>query len=174
VPTKPCTHCGKPISANQDYCRACLETIPDRFRELDELYRLVPNVKCKGLCTEQCANVPITSIESCRIEQATGYKCPVVPHPLPDHPGWTGMYRTLGPNLDAQGNITTKINWMLREHVHCHFLKAGRCTIYDFRPLICRLYGHPVAAMACEHGCEVEGEWTEAQVNELLRKIRSL
>lgn len=33
----------------------------------------------------------------------------------------------------------------------------GRCSAYDSRPLICRMWG-AARAMPCEHGCEIVGE----------------
>jgi len=45
----------------------------------------------------------------------------------------------------------------------------GRCTVYDIRPLICRLWG-TVQKMKCPWGC-VPAEWlTDAQAHALLRQ----
>ena len=38
----------------------------------------------------------------------------------------------------------------------CPKLKDGCCTVYDRRPLICRLWGID-EAMPCEHGCVPQG-----------------
>jgi len=50
----------------------------------------------------------------------------------------------------AQPNDVTDPYW-------CPFLSDGRCSIYEIRPLICRLYGAAVG-LECPHGCEVDGE----------------
>jgi hypothetical protein len=45
---------------------------------------------------------------------------------------------------------------------------AGRCTAYDVRPMLCRLWG-VVESMPCPHGCVPQGgHLTEARGHELL------
>jgi hypothetical protein len=45
---------------------------------------------------------------------------------------------------------------------HCPALnEAGRCTIYDDRPTVCRLWG-AVPSMPCPHGCEPTQMMTDA------------
>jgi Fe-S-cluster containining protein len=39
------------------------------------------------------------------------------------------------------------------ETLTCGYLQAGRCAVYDVRPLICRLWG-AADGMRCPHGCE--------------------
>lgn len=42
--------------------------------------------------------------------------------------------------------------------LQCPFLSIeGKCSAYDSRPLICRLFG-AAEGLPCEHGCEVDGE----------------
>jgi hypothetical protein len=36
----------------------------------------------------------------------------------------------------------------------CEFLKDGLCSIYEDRPLICRMFGHPILTLDCGHGCK--------------------
>lgn len=57
---------------------------------------------------------------------------------------------------------------------HCAFLVEGRCTVYEARPFICRLYAAD-ETFECPHGCEVEGKrLTVAEANALLSKIEAL
>lgn len=59
------------------------------------------------------------------------------------------------------------------ETMKCPLLKDGRCSIYDSRPLICRLYGmvdHPL--MRCPHGCEPV--LTQTEGDETMRQMHSL
>ena len=43
-----------------------------------------------------------------------------------------------------------------RGHYHCPLLKNGRCTVYEQRPLVCRLYGAvDLPALTCPFGCTV-------------------
>jgi Fe-S-cluster containining protein len=50
----------------------------------------------------------------------------------------------------------------------------GRCTVYDDRPFICRLWG-TVDKMPCEHGCEPgTGLFTDAFARALRERIDRL
>jgi Fe-S-cluster containining protein len=49
----------------------------------------------------------------------------------------------------------------------CPLLKAGRCSVYAIRPMICRLYG-VTDEMPCPHGCTPERMLTEHQAMELM------
>jgi uncharacterized protein len=46
---------------------------------------------------------------------------------------------------------------------------AGLCSVYDVRPLICRLWGL-VPAMACPFGCVPERWLTDEEGHDLLRR----
>lgn len=57
------------------------------------------------------------------------------------------------------------------ETLSCSMLVDGRCSVYEKRPLICRLYGSTVG-LRCEHGCIPEsGLLTDEQAATLLRTI---
>lgn len=44
------------------------------------------------------------------------------------------------------------LRWV-RDNFDCAYLDpAGRCSIYEVRPTVCRLYG-AIPELACEHGC---------------------
>ena len=56
----------------------------------------------------------------------------------------------------------------------CELLDAEkRCSVYDVRPLICRLYGLE-ESMACPHGCVPTRMLTEAEGNALLSEVGRL
>ena len=56
----------------------------------------------------------------------------------------------------------------------CAYLQAGRCSIHDDRPLICRLWGAE-PTMPCPHGCEVEGGMlTFMQSEAMIRELEDL
>lgn len=38
------------------------------------------------------------------------------------------------------------------EPLTCPYVESGQCSVYEVRPLLCRLYG-TVAGMQCPHGC---------------------
>lgn len=42
---------------------------------------------------------------------------------------------------------------LIAEDLRCGYLKDGRCSVYDVRPLICRLWGVD-QKMPCQWGCK--------------------
>ena len=89
-------------------------------QELNRLYKKIPNLKCKGLCSDSCGPIKASKREVERLEEVAGKKL--------------------------------KVNWTLT----CSILtKEGKCSAYEVRPLICRLWG-VVKKMKCPHGCEPE------------------
>ena len=53
----------------------------------------------------------------------------------------------------------------------CPLLSAnGRCTVYQVRPLICRLWG-TTRALACPQGCQPERWVTDDEAVELLKRL---
>lgn len=95
---------------------------------LERIYRAVPAVACKGLCAESCGPIDMSAEERRRID-ARGVRI------LP--------LEELIPVVLAGGDIG-----------HCPALVDDRCSVYEDRPLICRLWG-AVESMPCPHGCEV-------------------
>ncbi|HEY9299813.1 MAG TPA: YkgJ family cysteine cluster protein [Phormidium sp.] len=53
----------------------------------------------------------------------------------------------------------------------CAALVEGRCTIYDHRPLICRLYGNVATKMQCQFGCKPAFYLTDRQAKRLLEAV---
>jgi uncharacterized protein len=59
----------------------------------------------------------------------------------------------------------------------CDKLKDGQCTVYDLRPLVCRIWGsNPIgteatAMLHCPHGCKVSRAITEREVMLLTRDV---
>lgn len=89
-----------------------------------EIYAAVPAVACKGLCTDQCSVIPVSKLERAAIEEHTGRRVRTLP-----------QFETLVMRPDDDGR--------------CRYLKRGRCSIYEVRPLICRLYGRPAVQRRC-------------------------
>jgi Fe-S-cluster containining protein len=54
------------------------------------------------------------------------------------------------------------------EEYYCPALKDGRCTVYEIRPTICRLWG-ATQSMPCPHGCTPPEALIQAESFELLR-----
>lgn len=94
---------------------------------LERIYKAVPKVDCKGLCTESCGPVPMSELEHARI-RVRGVVIPVLSEAL---------------TAIKNGEAPT-----------CPALQDGRCSVYAVRPLICRMWG-AVESMPCPYGCEV-------------------
>ena len=84
--------------------------------KLYQIYRSIPDIGCKGLCTSECTVLGMTIGEYINLAKRTGIE----------------------PAVDKKGA--------------CIYLKAGRCSVYEHRPLICRLFG-TAADLPCPHGC---------------------
>lgn len=56
---------------------------------------------------------------------------------------------------------------------NCPALIGGSCSVYEVRPLICRLWG-VVREMACPHGCEPERWLTDAEVEALFHETHKI
>lgn len=53
----------------------------------------------------------------------------------------------------------------------CPFVSGGCCTVYETRPMVCRLFGavdHPM--MTCPKGCGPKKKITDAKSREILRE----
>ncbi len=117
---------------------------------LRELYAAVPAVACKGLCHDQCTVIPVAPVERAAIEAHTGRRVKTLPMVSPPvmRPGDDGLT--------------------------CRYLKRERCSIYEVRPMICRLYG-AAEGLECPHGCRpVGGLLSRETVAELLAKLDAL
>lgn len=115
---------------------------------LERIYRAVPTVACRGLCSDSCGPIDM-SIEERRRIAAHGVNIP--------------------PAADALTAIREG-----RPVADCPALDDGRCTVYDDRPLICRLWG-AVESMPCPHGCEATpGLLMDAGAHILIRRSLKL
>jgi Fe-S-cluster containining protein len=96
---------------------------------LTALYDQVPDPGCRGLCQQACGPIDMHPYERARIRRAGV----TIPRPA-----------EAVAELLATGEYT------------CPALADGRCTVYDIRPMLCRLYG-AAEDLRCEHGCTPEG-----------------
>lgn len=112
-----------------------------------ELYATIPDPKCKGLCVDTCTAIPLTVYEA-------------------------RVLRKAGMPMPHAEDMVVRI--LAGEHPRCPALVEGRCTVYDIRPLICRLYG-AVEDLRCEHGCEPdEGFMATEDSHRLLEVLTNL
>jgi Fe-S-cluster containining protein len=61
----------------------------------------------------------------------------------------------------------------MAEDLTCPLLVNGRCSVYDLRPIVCRLFG-AVKRMKCQHGCKPSKWPTEAQEHGWMKAVLEL
>lgn len=110
---------------------------------LQAIYAELPNLECQGKCQEACGPILMSDTE----EQVMRSAGKTVPDP---------------------------IEVLQSTHTNCpHLTPFGRCSVYEIRPLICRIWGS-VKSMKCEWGC-IPDEWlTDTQARSLLQRADAL
>lgn len=62
----------------------------------------------------------------------------------------------------------------LNDDAQCGYLSEGKCSVYDVRPAICRLFGS-TEKLPCIHGCEPDnGRIPETESMKILDEIDKL
>lgn len=134
---------------------------------LRKLWARVPDVQCRGLCSEACGPISMSAAELALLEGRVG----TLTKPLSRHlTGEAGLLRQAIPGLDTDAFPLIYDT----EREACPLLRDGRCSQYQFRPLVCRLYG-AVEALRCPHGCEPAGGFLpDTTARDLIRKTNAL
>lgn len=112
----------------------------NREAELRELYERVPKIKCKGFCHTSCCFIDCSTHERVRMERATGRRLETL-------------------DAAAPGGAGSKLGHDKRPlaRYRCSMLTDdGRCSVYDLRPMICRLFGAGPDMLRCEWYCRPE------------------
>lgn len=115
-----------------------------RTERLDALYAELPTIECKGLCTASCGPILMTPIELGRIHKRIGHHLPMI---------------TAEPT--SPDDLT------------CPLLEGGRCTVYDIRPLACRVWG-VAEEMECPFGCKPSRLLTREESFEFLHRAEQV
>jgi Fe-S-cluster containining protein len=135
---------NRPLSVQEiDAMKAAWEAVP-------------PVTACKGLCFDSCTNVPINPVEAYYLIERHGAQIVKTVHPAndPENPAAISM-PTLGP-----------------DYTPCRFLTAERrCSIYEERPLVCRMFGHHALTLRCVHGCGRTGDFMDYDAAETMLKM---
>ncbi len=126
-------------------------TAEQKLEALDRLYARLPTIQCKGLCVEYCGLVPMYQIEINRIAERTGERPRVA----------------LNASNPPRGHI------VLQEGVCPLLTAAGRCSVYDIRPAICRMFG-TAKDMLCPHGCRPNRWLSDKESRSIMRKIKAI
>ena len=112
----------------------------DRKPSLADVYDSIPEVPCKGLCQDSCGPIAMSIEEDARL-RARGVEIPSM--------------------VDTVAAIERG------EDYYCPALRNGRCSVYDERPTICRLWG-ATQSMPCPHGCTPPDALTQQESYALL------
>ncbi len=111
-----------------------------RAEALDEIYAQLPTIDCRGLCWDSCGPLDLPQVEQQRIEKEAGV--------VIDRSSWIHD----GPRIcPALGMLHT-------------------CTVYDIRPLICRIWGM-TKRLPCTYGCVPSRYLSEEETYSLLAKV---
>ena len=136
-------------------------------RALERIWSSVPDVGCKGLCSDSCGPVAVDATAYRRTELWKQYGLPEnIRGPRMSNAEWTLLLQHLGrePGL-APGSI------------RCPLLTAdGRCSVYDIRPLVCRVWGAVVERpeTRCPHGCRPAVPFTHEQAQRIFKRAGGL
>ena len=115
-----------------------------RYEALRALYGM-PQLQCKGLCQACCGAITMTRVEF-------------------------GQLRRIKPEIHArrvqtktEGGYSLGSQYLIKtENGKCPLLQNGQCGAYEYRPMICRLWGL-TQTMVCSHGCQPERVLTEKE-----------
>lgn len=107
------------------------------------MYAEIPSIDCQGLCRDTCVNIDMTRVEQQRIEEA-GVHIP-------------------------RGNVNTDVVVYA-----CPALTIfGQCSVYEVRPLICRIWGTTKRTM-CNYGCRPARWLTEPEAMLLIARAHDI
>lgn len=123
--------------------------------DLAHVYADIPKIDCKGLCFDSCGLISANKRER---EQIRDYRRT---RNLPYHP-------LAGTSLKAMKNTLDQS--LANESIRCPYFKDKRCTVYEVRPAICRLWG-VTDAMPCLFGCKPDRMLTRDEANAILDSV---
>ena len=121
------------------------------------LYDQIPTIECKGLCGSDKANTccgPIgcTTTEARLLDEYDGTQC-----------DWVEA---------SPGMVFQRFDSIVSAPLCPHLGLDGRCTAYEARPLICRLFG-VVEKMPCQFGCKPSRVMKTEEDRRLFRAVKA-
>lgn len=114
-------------------------------KQLQELYDMIPEFKCKKGCHECCGMISWLAIEEEPIRIF-----------MKEH------------NIKY---VRWGIDDYLQNQLLCPYLKGDKCIIYEVRPLVCRLYGNS-PDLPCPHA--KEQKLSKQKTDIIMRKYHTL
>lgn len=114
---------------------------------LARAYAKVPYLACKGLCHASCGIIPLLGKERELAERISHEHVDQIP-------------------------ILATVTIYDEKRECCPFLHpSGRCSIYDERPLMCRVWG-VAEGLTCPHGCEPEERMNKKRFKNLVEEVK--
>lgn len=123
-----------------------------KLAKIDALLSKIPTFQCKEGCFDCCGPLELSRLEYMRCIQASGRSAEDVRQQMQNNLK-QGIYTC--PLLDTQ---------------------TGKCTVYEVRPAICRLFGAVRGELVCPHGYAPEAEklLSDRQARDILKKVEEL
>ena len=123
-----------------------------KLKKIDELLSGLPAFQCKEGCFDCCGPVKLSRLEYLRCISVSGRTAEEVRKQMQNNLK-QGIYNC--PLLDTE---------------------TKRCSVYEVRPAICRLFGVVKGELLCPHGYAPESSelLSDEQSREILRKVEEL
>lgn len=123
-----------------------------KLAKIDALLINLPTFKCKDGCSDCCGPVELSRLEYLRCIQVSGR---------------------------SAEDVRQQMQYNLKQGIYsCPLLnsKTGRCTVYEVRPAICRLFGVVRNQLLCPHGYAPESTalLSDEQARNILKKVEEL
>lgn len=122
--------------------------------EIRKVYASLPTLDCQGWCWHSCGPIDMSTAERNRLTE-------------------------LGATIEPFSQERAR-RWSENERLYCSALSLGArgmgkpgCTVYEDRPLICRLWGM-TDSMQCDFGCEPSRRLSEAEAFALVFQVMRL
>lgn len=113
-------------------------------KKVKKLWSKIPSIKCQRKCHATCGVIIMSEAEKKMIIDRIGHD----------------------PFIEQYIAIYSKIPGCLS----CPLLKDEKCSIYDIRPAVCRIYG-AVKKMQCPHGCIPDKWLSDEKGREILSEL---
>ena len=119
---------------------------------IKKIYAQIPFINCKGKCHNACTLIEMSDYEKSMIVERVGYDPFITPEKVEEK---------------------IKAKTLTHDCLSCPLLKNKRCSIYDIRPLICRLFG-VAKGLRCPYGCKPKKWLSDVRAKNLIKKAMEL
>lgn len=96
---------------------------------LQDVWMMIPSSNCLGLCEKSCTAIGMSRAERRMLEEVI-------------------------PNFPSADKMMTDKNY--DDDYRCPALVDGKCSAYDVRPTVCRIFGS-AESLPCPWGCTPDG-----------------